>query len=676
MARVRGSVDFENEFVQVVREGRDICMLLERGQAEQPITDVFEQFLANSTGPLRISCVGVNETAGQAALDWFAGEQLDTNGRSLNTIHINSAPGRFDTKTVSGSRVVRECDWHDLQFLLAKSCDPLLDDPGDYQEFCAHGQALVVACNSETPDDEVVELIGDLLDVFDAVWAIVFQEGEGKTNATANLVRGHAASLPPVFIDLKKHSVQDMQASFLANPTDELRQSLQYAESFRELGGAVDSIDAKCARAMRQLEMQQQKVEAPRKASLTDNNVENTDEQIVTLREQTNDRIADIERNVTSRNDRDIQTLGGLSTFLREKVSRIDESSLSRSEGRGMTILKLKPAQIANLNREVSHAMRQRLHDDTVAIGTEVKTLKTGIQQQLHSIVNEPVEVTVPPLQEEQMWQSVENLMDIGRDSRIELKKRGVFDLLTAGRQKIFIIIMMLSLAGRMGMGASGLTSFISNTIGVPEENVTSMATIVLAVLLVTLFIGSAINAAWTWKFERANQTEKEVQKIKETLTSDGERVMSQAQKIKLAQIREHLKDVAKALDRQIDTVTTSHRNQIKTARDDQAMEVDRSRRLLEGRVRDFNDMQRRIEKLRITVRELADVCRRSLKQSVQEAEVAIANPNRGVEASKSVSQTNDAAERETNRPSYKERMAQRAADREAKRNRKRSEDQ
>ena len=67
---------------------------------------------------------------------------------------------------------------------------------------------------------------------------------------------------------------------------------------------------------------------------------------------------------------------------------------------------------------------------------------------------------------------------------------------------------------------------------------------------MLTVLVSSMVNAIVTWRRERQSQSEKEMAKIKDSLLSDGTKVIEQVEKGKLTFLRDYLKEVNKKLMR------------------------------------------------------------------------------------------------------------------------------
>jgi hypothetical protein len=205
------------------------------------------------------------------------------------------------------------------------------------------------------------------------------------------------------------------------------------------------------------------------------------------------------------------------------------------------------------------------------------------------------VQVKLPLLDVNHAWRSVENLMAIGKETHIELVRKGFFDVLTAGRQKVFIIIMFASLMGRMGL---------------PNLFSTPAARTAFGLFMAAVMIGSMISAILHWRREKQLTSEKELSKIRDSLLAEGSKVIDQVERVKLTAMRDYLKDAVRIFE---STVKQSVEETLAEEAELQRQEA--LRKSLDVRLKQATEAQRGVTKLLEQARSLSVGALRSLHE-------------------------------------------------------------
>lgn len=316
------------------------------------------------------------------------------------------------------------------------------------------------------------------------------------------------------------------------------------------------------------------------------------------------DDFAKIEDALALKIERATQPLGHLCTMMRQTVGTLQLHSLETTQTPNAVRLKVGGGHLSRINRGIEQALREELSRDVAQINRRVRR---SAEKRLAASAGQcprGFRLAVPPLSEKRMWRRFENLLAVGQETEIELPRKGVFDILTAGRQKVFIIIMFVSLTGRMGL---------------PDLFASAEAKTTFGVFMIAVLLGSMVNAVITWQREKAAQSEKEMTKIRETIFTAGCRAIEQAEKIKLSALRSHLKDSGKAIVNQLESAAEQHRIEQEQRRGE--AEQARRKRLAETQRKSQRIMRLYDEGIR-----LKEQLQR-LEQSVTAAEEQVADP-------------------------------------------------
>ena len=191
------------------------------------------------------------------------------------------------------------------------------------------------------------------------------------------------------------------------------------------------------------------------------------------------------------------------------------------------------------------------------------------------------------------MWRSIENLIAVGKESQIEFQRRSVFDILTAGRQKVFMVIMFLSLMGRMGL---------------PNLFVSPGSKLIFGLFLGAVMLSSMLSSIFLWRREKIEQGEKELKKIRETLLQDGVKIVEQSERNKLAAVREYLKETLAATESSFKAWSEEAGVAVKTKSEAAQTSKELHRKALDARIKLATEAEREISKL---IERIADYSKR-----------------------------------------------------------------
>lgn len=557
------------EYARLAKAGIDASEQLERGQAEMPVANRFRQLLHTSDEQtMTVSLLGFDE----ASLPQIK-QLLVTSAEPIEVV--------------------------------AASFQQLRDQSSDYQQFCTAGQLLVVAGDSTNSlADWQVELLASLLANFSVVWPII----EGNQNGGAGwwqhpTLKTHAQLLGPLFLPADDSTPND-PSPIVAHST--LRHSLQFENRVQHLQTACGQLVDRQRRELGATEVRKSLLEKTNESNRRRPPVSN-DKQVARTRERFAEELTQLEKQIVQKSDRAVQPLGKLTNLMRESATRLQIEDLDKEESPMMLKLSVNGSHLAAVNRKVEHALRQELTADVNTIQQRVQHLTAQASLGLSDFLGDQV-LSAPPLAEAPIWRTVENLMAIGKEANIELARKGFFDVLTAGRQKVFILIMFVSLMGRMGLPNLFQSGLMRSGFGL---------------FMLTVLVSSMVNAIFTWRRERDSQSEKEMSKIKESLFNDGTKVIEQVEKGKLVFLRDYLKDVNKKFDQQLKRVAEETTSGHQAVNDPETQRRQKMLKKLDERVKLLNEVGKQVSKINTDTRTLQTEAARATQAVVRE----LANP-------------------------------------------------
>lgn len=127
-------------------------------------------------------------------------------------------------------------------------------------------------------------------------------------------------------------------------------------------------------------------------------------------------------------------------------------------------------------------------------------------------------------LNSEETWSEIENLFLLEPDKAIDLQPLVFFDLLAAGRQKVFTVLMLGGCLGKIAFSTEAMNN-VKDTAGGWAETLAGLT----ALAMLALFVGSVVTA---WRKHKTDQEECIVEfiaKQQKKFLADGGRVLREA---------------------------------------------------------------------------------------------------------------------------------------------------
>lgn len=494
-----------SDILALSKQARTLCLQLEQGQAFTPCSDAFTRLIdePSSSSP-SIAFVCLSETSKTSVL---------SNLIALGMVTTDN--GKFGIRGRVGEILVRVAYITELSHSL-----------GAWQEFTEDGKFLIVAGEHLVSEaTRSTSSIADLVKSFPVVLVWLTDEGVDTESGWwhHSMIQSHA-SQPTVH-----RRVQSSLERLIASNNQVLRSlsaTIRESQSFGWLQSAIAAFTARTQRELIRIKEAQSKTDGPNRLLMA--KPLNADKDIVKIKEAVATSLSRIDKDLTLKSERGTQQLGKWTGLVREIASSLVVADLEQTQTSSALKLSVNAGHLAKLNRRIEHAIRQEL---TVDVGT--------VNRQVEQVVNEhcydanklgsSLNGMFTMLKDQAIWPAVENMIAVGKVSEIELVRKGFFDVLTAGRQKVFIVIMFISLMGRMGL---------------PNLFQSGGSRVAFGIFMAAIMIGSMINSILLWRREKKVQSERELGKIRESLFNDACKVIEQVEKVKLTAVREFLKDV------------------------------------------------------------------------------------------------------------------------------------
>ncbi len=317
-----------------------------------------------------------------------------------------------------------------------------------------------------------------------------------------------------------------------------------------------------------------------------------SDKDSIKLKELLNTGFAKIDKSMTLISESSIQPLGSWTRFLREATGDFDLCDMEKTQSSTTLKLGINAGHLSKMTRRIEHELRTQLNHDLRRLQEEVTKLQRRTLIELGVSESDLERFVLPKSAERDVWRSIENLIAVGKESQIEFQRRSIFDILTAGRQKVFMVIMFLSLMGRMGL---------------PNLFASPGAKLIFGLFLGGVMISSMISSVLLWRREKTEQGEKELKKIRETLLQDAAKIVEQSERNKLAAAREYLKESLLATESTFKTWVEEATHAAKVKADAAQASKESHRKAVEERIKLTTEAERGLTKLMERVAQLAN---------------------------------------------------------------------
>lgn len=585
-----------DRILQIAQQGGCLSHSLERGQSNAPLSDTFAS-IENFTHPSKIhlSLLCLSGFDLKKTLHWL------THGGQDNCQVRKSENGRLLV------------DFPELNLcVLVASPERLMESAANFQEFVRSAGSLTLVCRPDEPlQRETIDLIRDLEPCFQLVRSIVIGNMSGSEEADENggpLLprRFEGTSLPTLF--LRESDSLDVKSLMIPS---ELADQFAERDQATKLLIAIQALSGRIARTVATARINQAKIEEQFKACAGKKNLAGETGPL-SGRERVSEGLALLEKDLILASERAIQPLGRLTALVREVVGNLHIEDLEREYTTSTVKLSVNARHLAMINRQIENVLREDLARDLAIVNQrtrELCTLSTTDSRSGMLIESMPFN----GLKTKPIWYSVENLISIGKASHIELARRGLFDVLTAGRQRVFMIIMFVSMMGRMGL---------------PKWFESPSSSAGFGLFMAMVMISSMVNAVLNWRRENHLQSTKEMDKIRESLISDGSKVVEQVEKLKLSAIREFIKEAGKQFEGHAKRIAEQRISFQKSEVETTTLRLESSRKVVENQLREWTEGERLASKLVAEARAMQAVCIDNQRQSVAEFAKSFCTPS------------------------------------------------
>jgi len=621
---------------EVVRSLAAIAEQLERGQAGMPLLEQVQALSADNSDPgLAVFLLGLTPEARACALAWLVGRQyqsvsiklaelvdlieirLQERGFTLET----EAEGRRDFETVDAlieayGRVASDAAGPVLDpvrlglvapmplqnlTILVPSGPQVLTSSGSLLGRISQRNALfaVAASSDHVWTDQDRQSIAMLLPNTLAVWPIVCGNSAAEL-ASENrswLATTDAPLFPAACVRGLDTAIPDFVQQGQRHP---LRIALRELAVQRGATRALDMIAERFQADLRQVQSRQKREIRLERASDSGESEQDQKLQIDRLKVRIADDLAKVQQAIRESNRRALLKGGDLAQVLEKLLASLHAADLDR-EALGRVIkLTLKPEVLENFRRRLGKALRQQLDEECTLIRDSIDLARKNTEKILTEVGATTRSISMVPPDNRGLWEPLEEMLQLDIKYRGELPHRGFMQRLGEGRRVVFVVLMVLSLAG----------SFVGFNIRQAGY---------AGIVFLGLFIGTVIYTYRAWRTEEVETLSTEIDKVRDSVGAELLRVLNDILREKQTRFQQMFEELKRDAVARVEAAgREAHLNRAQ-ATDGDRRDAKTKLRLIEQRLREMQPLGQQIERLRSTLDQLGRDTQTALRQLLAE---------------------------------------------------------
>ena len=577
----------------VTQEALRLCAALDDGQSERPLGGHFRSLSEEVDRiPFGFVLFGLTHDDTSQVLGWLCGR----------------SPGSISLPAPESPGVLEICGEYDPEILdtgiaAPESATAVTRRPAALNRLVEDKCLLMVAAGPDhrLTDDENAA-IGEIAPLVGALWPVVVTEEQeigSRELGQLKWYRDRATKaeilvLPPFCLSTRQ---PPKFPDLLTDAADPLRQALAFPHHALRLAAAALLVAERHEEECRRLSSKQSVLS--RKLKLEDETAKDQSLKIEVerIRAECQDELAKLSSGIGELNRKAMLSSGDLLRSVQEAASRVESDDLE-GEARGSTTrLTVHEEALDRLAETTKQALRAKLHEDMIFLNDGLELVEEQVREGLAAFCGEDMSLELAVPDENEIWDVITEMVSIEISYRGEIPKRGFLQRLVEGRRQVYMILMSVSLFGG-AFGVSRTSPWVRN-------------------LFLVLFLCGVVYTFFSWKREDRYRVEKELDRVKDSLSGEVKRILAEVNREKLSRISAHLNELGREALREIDA-----RVREITARKE--LENDQSRQELRSRLQSLEQQKRERQpqgqlaaKLNQAAQELERTCQTSLREAI-----------------------------------------------------------
>ncbi|MGX5174013.1 hypothetical protein ACUR5C_08330 [Aliikangiella sp. IMCC44653] len=570
---------FKQNIFNVSQQGLSVCEQLEKGQAETPLAEHFQQIERDiDSSPFSMVLMGLTTEARTAVLAWLYGKDFSVLSvnvvKQLGLVEISLRERGYTLERANGERQEFDRldpfmealqksdvlspndgqDWVDpirlgvnsakglqgLKVYMPESPDMVLKNPGLLNRVITKANLLVVAAplHYELSDNDQKAIL-EVSENMDGFWPLLIIDELEEDTGLPEIGWWQKHNAPTVQLkpQLLTTHVDARIPSMLQDIDDKARQALFLHLQARRVIHASEAVAERSQQELRLLQGRQKREQRKSQAAETEIKSGGIERhQWDDVRSNITDKMAKLNKKFQEQGKKSLLPEAELSSQLKQFVDRLSVSDLNQEPGHASIKLSVKDSFLDELKNQLKVLLKRQLKSELSDLNKDLAKQRQLIEKQAKELTAQPQIIEINSPDEHALWSGLKEQLSVSVRYRGEMPKRGFMARLSDGRKAIMGISMMAMVIGGLFKAVWGV-DFRS----------------MIMLIAPLIFIGAIVYSYIVWPKEDAERFAKELDRVKEGLTSEIKRLLSELQRDKQAKVSDHLDGEKKAILKKLD---------------------------------------------------------------------------------------------------------------------------
>ena len=620
-------------FEDGVEKSLRLSEFIERGQAQTPLADLFNQLGREQRGhEFSVTLLCLNKEHREQVLKWLMGQQFILFSMQISSqiglLEVDLKDRGYSLQKSTGERLDYD-NWEELikaieevgvmegneaashlhlsgesergikhlHLLLPESADFIQQSPALLTRLLRETNVLMVAAD---PNHQLQELERQVLDTlleemscFWPLFPVDELQGELAIPERGWWDHWHAdITLPPKLITTH---VEAKLPDFLIDAHDELRQALKLLQISKRYGAACEAVEDRYEQEVKQLnsrlkrEGRKSQGDAPAAPVVGQQSIWSQ------LRNRIGDEVSAALKKVQERNRKLELTTSVFNATLKEHMNSITSDDLEQEESYKQYKLTLGDNYLRDLLHFLRKSIEESLQGDMQKLNESLGEFEQRLYGDLERATGTRMMLTTPEMDLKALQRDLEEILGVEMRYQGEMPKRTIVDRLSEGRRSAFVILMSASLLGYMGIDLRNNGW--------------------LGLIILPVFIGGIIYTYRSWKLEDLARMDKELGRVRDEVLSIARRMMSDVNRQKLAKLSEYADSVKRSWQEQVESRGSEWQAREQEESRKQSQQARDRMNKINQQLREWQGVQSQVQQLKSGAQQLQRESERAVKQ-------------------------------------------------------------
>lgn len=627
-------------FSQLAGDGQSVAEALERGQAAAPLTGHFERLRQDfAGGHLTAVLLGLTSEARTRALSWLYGAEYAVVSvavvENLGLVEISLSERGFSLEHGGGQRETfdqldafldaivrterithpRTLDWIEpvklgltpsssvrgITLLVPERVEQLLENPALMSRLSTRSNlAILAAPLHHELEDRERSAIEQLTASMDGTWPLMIvdelaEDIEIPRQGWWQQYRPAPVQLPPKL--LTTHVLAEMPP-LLTSEHEATRVGLFITQQARRLQDAAAALGDMHEQRSRQLGTRARREERrAREQDAAGTAQQERRQHWQTLQQRLAEELPQLGKQLAEVQRKSRSADSELSRQLNQFLDSLSDRDLHKEEGHSSIKLTVSERFLDELRRCAREGLRKQFRQQSDWLRQELDTLRASLNNQAQGLCESAPALPAASLQQDKLWEGVQDLFEVQLRYRGEMPRRGFWDRLKEGRQGAMSFMMIVGL-GAMAFG------------GNIRQNP------LFGITLLLIFLGTIVYTFFRWRKDDAERIDKELDRVRDGVSSEVQRLVNDVQRELQNQFNSQLEQLRKTWGRAAEQAMEQDLR-------GRQQDTERQRAASRDRLRLVEQQQRELESYRAAISRLLSGCDDLLKQCLRQLQVS-----------------------------------------------------